>query len=253
MLISVKTPAEAAIAAATDGVTVVDVKDPSQGSLGFAGAETVNQIAATMGTDTSDQGPQGIAPHRKLVSVALGELQSLVLDDVKRIDWSAIDFVKVGLSGRYENEGWRSPLKAALSGVPATVQRVLVIYADQVDPSAAAQIVNAATEEGLSVVLLDTFDKSNGNVFAHWTATHISDLFRSARRRSMTGVLAGSIGLADLRRGYLTGADLIGVRGAVCDGDRAGSLSRQRLNELMAAFAEVKTSALSAEAQSAGR
>ena len=45
MLISVKNLPEARIAVHCEGVSIIDVKDPLQGSLGFAEASTINQIA----------------------------------------------------------------------------------------------------------------------------------------------------------------------------------------------------------------
>lgn len=228
MLVSVKTPAEAAIAAVVDGVTVIDVKDPSQGSLGFAGAAITNNIAAA------------IASKNKLLSVALGEIQEIDFDEVSRIDWTHVDFVKIGLSGFYQNPRWRSVLCDALAHVPTRVSRVLVLYVDQIEASEATDMIQDAQEAGLAVALLDTFDKSRGNTFAHWTDDAVGGVFASAARRKLTTVLAGSIGLADLPRAFRTGADLIGVRGAVCEGDRSGSLSQQRLASLIAAYREVK-------------
>ena len=228
MLVSVKTPAEAALVAAVDGVTVIDVKDPSQGSLGFAGAAITNDIAAA------------IAADKKLLSVALGELQEIDFDEVNRVDWTHVDFVKIGLSGYYQNRNWRAELCTALAHVPARVSRVLVLYVDQIDASVATNMIPDAQEAGLSVALLDTFDKSRGNTFAHWTDDAVGCVLASATRRKLTTVLAGSIGLADLPRAFRTGADLIGVRGAVCDGNRSGNLSQQRLASLITAYREVK-------------
>lgn len=229
MLISVKSPAEAAIVAAADGVTVVDVKDPARGSLGFAGTAVTNEIA------------RQISAAKPSLSVALGELQELDVEAVRQIQWAHVDFVKVGLSGLYQGARWQSELLSVLANVPAAVRRVLVLYVDQIDASRAHRMIQDAHEVGLSVVLLDTFDKARGNTFAHWSATAVEDVFQSASRSGLTTVLAGSIGLADFPKALRTGADLIGVRGAVCDGDRSGALSRQRLENLISAYHEFKT------------
>ena len=228
MLVSVKSTTEAAIVAAADGVTVVDVKDPSQGSLGFAGAAVINNIAAE------------IAADEKLFSVALGELKDLDFYEISRIQWAHVDFVKIGLSGFYQNSCWRSELGDALADIPSRVRRVLVLYVDQVDASVATDMIQDAQETDLSVVLLDTFNKSQGNTFAHWTDDDVRRVFESAGRRTMTTVLAGSLGVADFPRVFQTSADLIGVRGAVCDGDRSGSLSKHRLDRLISAYHEVR-------------
>ena len=45
MLISVKNPTEAIIAAKHPLVSIVDLKDPDSGPLGFAGADAVAEVA----------------------------------------------------------------------------------------------------------------------------------------------------------------------------------------------------------------
>jgi len=250
MLVSVKSPAEATLAAATTGVTVIDVKDPTRGSLGFAGSEVTNRIAAVVKQNSSLSIDVANSGDHKLVSVALGELQYLDFDEVSRINWANFDFVKLGLNGLYKFSRWRSPLNEALAGIPQHVQRVLVLYVDQVDATAAVDMVQPAAEDGLGVVLLDTFDKSRGNIFAHWTDAEIRSVFRTSARLSMKTVLAGSIGRADLSRALAMGADLIGVRGAVCDGERSGNLSQQRLDELLSTYRELESSSATYEAGS---
>ena len=234
MLLSVKNVSEARVAFSSDEVSILDVKNPSAGSLGFAGAVTINQIAAE--TKALRSAP---ASRFKSVSIALGELRDFDRRDVGEIDWSAIDFVKIGLSGFYKNEDWREPARLALGSIDPRVRRVLVLYVDEARPEIGNAMLNAAVADGFSVVLLDTYNKSNGCALDYWNAADCRTLFQSARLRKMTSVLAGSIGIAQLPEAKQTGADLIGVRGAVCDGDRANDLSPVRLNTFLEAYRDI--------------
>lgn len=293
MLVSVKNLNEARIALAIDGVSIIDVKDPSGGSLGLAPANTINEIAAEVagrsvadpkvadhrvadqkfvvqsGADQGDALPGNAddkgqpwdqtslirqsltrnpltrnTPVRKtLVSVAMGELAQHQTKHSDRIAWDHIDFVKFGLAGMYHNGHWRRPLLAAFSRIPDRVRKVLVLYVDQVDLHTAAAMLDATQDCGtnasanilasISVVLLDTFDKTNGSAFSHWSGGDCQSLFQMAKSRDMATVMAGSINeqhLSDVQR---TQADTVGVRGAVCDGPREGRLSAKRLESFI--------------------
>ena len=244
MLISVKNLAEAHIVAANEGVSIIDVKDPLQGSLGFAGAAIVNQIAAMVQekNGNSNCGMIGSCHSRKkLVSVALGELRNLNTHDFEQIDWEKINFAKIGLSGAYKDLRWRNPVANFFANVPNHVSRVLVLYVDQINAAASNATLAAACKDGMSVVLLDTFDKTQGNVFAHWSETDCEKLFNAASKFAMRTVLAGSVGVSDLPFALNAGADLIGVRGAVCDKDRKGDLSQKRLSNFIKTYSEAAT------------
>ena len=159
---------------------------------------------------------------------------------MQQIDWSKIRYAKVGLAGAYKDHRWRTPVAEAFADVPRQVARVLVLYVDQIAFAASHATLSAAHDDGLSVVLLDTFDKSQGNVFAHWSKIECENLFSSASKLNMKTVLAGSIGVSDLPLAVKTQADLIGVRGAVCENDRRSELSGRRLRDFVKVHAKAK-------------
>ena len=244
MLISVKNLAEARIAAASEGVSIIDVKDPLQGSLGFAGAATVNRIAAMVheagakSKSVLSRSSNGFRSPRKTVSVALGELRDLNIQGIRQIDWAKISYAKVGLSGAYRDHRWRKPLAEIFSNIPTHVARVLVVYVDQIEVTASQKTLAAAYEDGMTVVLLDTFDKSQGNIFSHWSDIDCKNLFNASSEFGMMTVLAGSIRASDLAHAVSTQVDLIGVRGAVCESDRKSELSQRRLSEFVKSYSD---------------
>jgi len=241
MLISVQNSIEAHTAAAHPLVSIVDLKDPSVGALGFAGATTANEVINTVRQKDPD----------KQISLACGELHQWRLAqedpkatfdicDMEKINWSAVTFVKVGLSGIVARRKDFERLERFFAIVPDHVRRVLVIYVDLFSPQQAAQILDEATSLNASVVLLDTFDKSRGNTFEHYSPLECQSIFNQAKAHRMTCVLAGSIDIESLVHAAETGADLIGVRGAVCQQDdspeseiRKNGLCQHRLDRFL--------------------
>ena len=137
--------------------------------------------------------------------------------------WPQIDFVKVGLSDlsldQWPLEQRLKSLVAFFSHVPDTVSRVLVIYADVFDVDQANALLDASIKTAdlnPKVLLLDTFDKTRGTIFEHYSPIQCRHLFSAARKHKLKTVLAGSIDFPILEMAAETGADLIGVRGAVC-------------------------------------
>lgn len=237
MLISVKNLTEARIAMAVEGVSIVDVKDPLNGSLGFAGADVINAVAADVAMMKHGR-PSAAAP---MLSIAMGELADHQPQDLNSIVWDNVDYAKFGLAGMYGGGGgdekencdgdWRRAWREAFSKIPDHVARVMVMYVDLIDFKIAAAMLNDLA--GANTVLLDTFDKTNGNAFAHWSVDDCKSIFRLAQSKKLLTVMAGSIGVGDLDNARQTGAAMVGVRGAVCQGPREGALSVDRLKAMV--------------------
>jgi uncharacterized protein (UPF0264 family) len=92
-------------------------------------------------------------------------------------------------------------------------------------------VLEEAANNHCRALLIDTFLKQAGNVFAHCSAKELTDWFRLARGFRMFTVLAGSLCLDDLPAALDLSPDYVAVRGAVCDGSRDGCLCPTRLND----------------------
>jgi uncharacterized protein (UPF0264 family) len=245
LLLSVKNISEAHTVVAQAEHAIIDIKDPGSGSLGFAGDDDVNEIATVVG-QTGKAFP---------ISVAMGELRLFESSTSQRLDWDRIDYVKFGLSQCYpaqnnlqtdhpaepqtDTDRWLRPLVNAFAQIPRRVKKVMVFYVDQVNlPTSLAMLRTAVSSPNIkiSAVLVDTFDKSHGNAFAHWDPLACQSLFRLASVHGLTTVMAGSIDVQDLAASKFTGAEVIGVRGAVCVGRRDGNLSSDRLKRFINAY-----------------
>jgi uncharacterized protein (UPF0264 family) len=144
-----------------------------------------------------------------------------------------------GLSGSLWTSGVTVPAAILFAGAVAIVAAA---YADHAaigspDPDV---IATAAARQGAEGVLLDTWAK-DGRTLLDWIEP--SALRRWVARSSALGLLtavAGSLDLATLPRVLESGADIVGVRGAACEGGRSGELRRERVARLREAVAAAR-------------
>jgi uncharacterized protein (UPF0264 family) len=117
---------------------------------------------------------------------------------------------------------------------------VAVVYADWQTARAPQpmDVLRIAAELRCPALLIDTWDKSAGDLFAHWSATELHQFIRNARDHQMAIVLAGSLNGSSLAAAAQLGPDLLAVRGAACADGRTGSVTAERvalLKKLIAA------------------
>jgi len=227
LLVSVRNAAEAAVALSA-GADVIDVKDPSNGSLGAATLSTIREIVATVG-------------DRALVTAAMGELAELELARAGgRIEAIAagVSLFKIGLSGCRERKDWSSSWGAIvheLSGrSPPAAAPVAVVYADweAAGSPEPLDVLNAGAEIGCAALLIDTWNKARGSLFDHWREDRLARFISEVRAKSLSIVLAGSLDGNSFTRAAAMLPDLVAVRGAVCDGGRNGAVSAARIATL---------------------
>lgn len=228
LLVSVR-DAEEACVAADAGVAIVDVKDPSNGPLGFAGATRIQSIQAAI--PTAD------------VSAALGELA----------DWDAANFrlkaplcfAKFGLAGLADR--WRDRWQVATESLNHSVEQwVAVAYADfsAVDAPAPEDVL-AQTASDAKVLLIDTFQKTGVNSIHHLGVSRLQTLRQMAQEYGMKLALAGQLCAADLDSVHDIRPDILAVRGAVCVGvDRRNRVDSQSVQDLQVRLKECCRSSL---------
>ncbi len=227
LLVSVRDAAEATIALEA-GVDVIDIKEPKAGSLGAASHHSIAAIVRTV---------NGARP----LSVALGELieDTPHRGEILSLIQSAggVSFAKIGLANTIavdrKGNDWRSHWLTALRALPDSVSGVAVVYADWKTARAPAprDVIKAGSEFGCRTMLIDTFDKRLPGLLRLWSVEEITNCLAAAREAEMQVVLAGRLSADDLPAVLALAPDLIAVRGAVCGGDRAGSLDAVKLRD----------------------
>ncbi len=224
LLVSVRDATEARLALRA-GVDWIDLKEPSAGPLGAADPKVANEVGRILVT-------------HQLRSAALGELREL--DESLSLSLaSAFPTVKVGLTGTSQTSDWKQRLQGLadiLSAVDA--QLVPVIYADwrECDAPMPEEIAAFCSELDAKYVLLDTYTKRGSDLFSWISCEQIHSLASRLGQSSCGMVLAGSVKYEMLDVLMELPIQAIGVRGAVCSGDRSGSICPQKLQSWVHKF-----------------
>ena len=223
LLVSVRDAGEAGEAVAA-GADILDAKEPSLGALAPVSPSVLAAIAAVL------------APGSAL-SVALGEpagvdaLEALLADraDTLGSPPAFLKFVPPTLAA-----GAVAAMVAAVRRAAPQARVIVAGYADRLAPGDLAAFVSAGADGGADGVLLDTMAK-DASLLARCALEDVAEFVTSAHARGLLAALAGSLALEDLPIVAALGADVAGVRGAACEGGRAGRLSAARVAPLLGA------------------
>jgi uncharacterized protein (UPF0264 family) len=228
ILVSVADASEARIALA-GGVDIIDVKDPSRGSLGAADSSVLREIVDVVG----DARP---------LSAALGDAtdERVVEDAARAAATFGLAYVNLGFAGTADAGAVERFIEAAVRGVrsvSASAGVVAVAYADasRAGSTPPERVIEAAERARAVGVLLDTARKDDGSLFDVMDQVRVGRWVRLAHEAALTAALAGSLGAADLAGALSLGADIAGVRGAACEGGRTGRIARERVAALVSA------------------
>ena len=210
LLVSVR-DADEVLAALAGGADWIDLKEPNAGPLAGVDVRVAREAV------------QALA-DRRTMSAALGELCDWETSaSHELLSVAGIGVVKLGLAGCGRLSDWQERWQAVfLEAAQHDKKMVAVIYADgqQAETPAPSEILRLAQNAGCQYLLVDTYDKSTGSVFDHFSASDLKNLFQEAKQAGMTTVLAGSLTQELLGQIPVSGVDIVAVRGAVCRGDR---------------------------------
>jgi len=224
LLVSVADAADAR-AALAGGADVIDAKDPTRGALGPVDPAIRSAIL------------EAVAGARP-VSAALGE-------PTRAGELDGLAFVKLAPGSHRRREMATASVRELVGAARRSrCAVVLAAYADADRVPAgsssptdadAASVLELAVQVGASGLLLDTADKSGPGLFALLGDAAVADWVRRTHAAGLTAAVAGRLGLDDVPRAVAAGADIIGVRGAACDGSRTGRVTVDRVASLVAA------------------
>ena len=221
LLVSVRDAAEAA-AALAGGAALIDVKDPTAGSLGAATAAAVAGVAATV---------RGSVPW----TVAAGELRDEIAAPGTIERWLGTiaagvggsvgggpAAVKVGLAGLAQT-AWQPAFRDLMAGLPATTARVVVAYAywERVEAPHPLEIVEQA-QGSSGVLLMDTADKSGPALLEACSEADLEAWVAAARSAGLAVALAGRLRLEAIPRLARLRPDVVALLSAVCSNTRLG-------------------------------
>jgi len=216
-------------AALNGGADIVDAKEPARGALGAVSAETLSEIVNQV-------------PPTRAFSIALGDFSTVdaveaAVASVQLPQRTAPSFLKLGFAGTRLPVGIRELLSAAVQAASRLASPPAVVavgYADseRADSISPDLLLTLAQETGTAGVLLDTYVKDGRGLLDWWTPIHLAAWLSEARGRRLITALAGSLSAGDVYAVCRVGPDVIGFRGAACDGGRSGQVSAERVRLL---------------------
>ncbi len=220
LLVSVRSVDEAE-EALRGGADILDVKEPSRGSLGMAEDGVLCGIAEHLVTSNSS----------RPLSSALGEVIEWRERDAIPALPDRVTYAKLGLSGLGDSASWRDEWLQVRHRFESQRQSplhwVAVAYADVEQASAPplADVMEAAVATGCSGLLIDTFHKGN-QTLADWCDQGLlNDVADRCHASRLFLALAGRLSRDSLRELINVAVDVIAIRSAACvESDRRASV-----------------------------
>jgi (5-formylfuran-3-yl)methyl phosphate synthase len=227
LLVSVRSRDEA-LAALEGGADIIDAKEPAAGALGSVSVGEFAAIVAAVG---------GAVP----VTAALGDADSeeAVEARARAFAQAGAAFVKVGFAGVAAGDRVASMIAAARRGAsPIGTAVVAVAYADHPAIGAPSPdvITSAAATAGAEGVLLDTATKDGSGLLQLVGLEALRTWVGRLQAAGMFVALAGQLSASDLALVRTLDANVVGVRGAACEGGRNGLVSAAQVRRLVSAI-----------------
>jgi len=214
------------------GASIIDIKNPREGSLGAQPPRKIAEIVAVI--------PRGIES-----SAAIGDVPNLPGMAALAAAGAAgcgIDYVKVGLlhvAAGTDAVPLLSEVHAAVKACSPTTRVIACAYADTILRGGfpPLELPAVAVLAGVDGCMLDTAHK-DGRSLRKWLGTEqLRDFVAACRQASLLCALAGSLGETDFEWVRGLQPDVVGVRGAACTGDRVtGRISSLRVRQLREAL-----------------
>ncbi len=213
------------------GADILDVKNPKEGALGANFPHVIREI-------------KQVTPKNLELSATIGDMPNLPgTASLAALGTAAsgVDYVKVGLLGAKTAQEATTLMIEVVRAVKDYNQNIKTIasgYADYktvgcISPLELPEVAYNSKADG---VLVDVKTKNKtSNLFTFLDDSQLKQFVESAHNYNLLAALAGSLCTKDIQRVNLTGADIIGVRGAVCENkDRvSGRLESQKVAELV--------------------
>lgn len=213
---------------------LIDLKEPRNGSLAATSPALWHSIAGH--TATGCQGNE--------LSIALGDGHdgASLADAVPR----QAMYAKLGFANCRTLAVVGEIYQTFRSALPSPVHAVAVAYADQEVAGCPSpdEFIAAADSIGFQHLLIDTFGKNDRWWNLRGDEPRWQRYVRSARESGLSIAMAGRLTLEDLQTivsNDVAVPDIVGVRSAVCDGDRTDTVSSRLLRAAVAIMRDPKT------------
>ncbi len=205
------------------GADIVDIKNPSRGSLGAPSFKVVKEVAEKY---------SGIVE----LSAAVGDVTccpEMVALAAYTLSKLGLNYVKLGLQISSEREGLEI-VREVVETVRSLSKVIVVGYADyeRIGALSPLQIVDIAYKADAYGVMIDTRIKDGHSSLDFLSISYIKEFVRKAQRNNLLKAFAGGLNREHLARILSLGFDVIGFRTAACENGRLGKVSERKVREL---------------------
>ncbi len=208
----------------------LDVKNPSGGSLGMPDTEVVRHVRDFTG--------EGV-----VISAAIGDAtddSTLYSERAVAVAKAGADIVKVGLFSFPSKNSivcFLRDIGGSLRSAGLERKIVAAVYADMMDKETLREFPDLMRKTGAWGCLVDTFNKSRGNLLAHMDVSSLRRFADSCRENGVVSALAGGLRSDDYEWLEEVAPDVAGFRSAVASTVRAAvGLSPEKLENLFLQF-----------------
>lgn len=203
---------EEAVIAWKCGTDIIDIKNINEGSLGASFPWVIRDVVTAINDPkVIFSATLGDLPH-KPGTAALAALGAISC---------GVKYVKAGLHGSKTVEEGIELMRAVVRTCKQYDPAITVVTAGYADYRrfgglSPQDLVEIAARSESDMVMVDTYIKDGKSMFDALSETELAEFVASAHQRGLKVALAGSIRAEHLEQLARIGADVVGVRGAVC-------------------------------------
>ncbi|RPI40045.1 MAG: (5-formylfuran-3-yl)methyl phosphate synthase [Methanoregulaceae archaeon] len=205
---------------------IIDVKKPSEGSLGANFPWVIREIKAF---------------SKKPVSAAIGDFDykpggaSLAAYGAA---CAGADFVKIGLAFDGKEQA-RDVIRAVVKAVKDEFPKKFVVIAaysdfERMHSISPFDMAPIASECGADFAMVDTGIKDRQSTFAFMNEEILRSFTEKNKKLGLGTALAGALKFEDIAALKRINPDIIGVRGMVCGGDRNATIREDLIQKTLA-------------------
>jgi hypothetical protein len=217
-----------AIEALKGGCDIIDIKNPIEGSIGANFPSVIRKV-------------REVVPKNFEISACIGDMPNLPGTASLAALGAAscnVNYIKVGLKGaktKKEAIYLVENVVKTVKGFDKSKKVAVSVYGDYkraktLNPMLLPEVVYRT---GADVTMLDTTIK-DGKIFDFLEIEQLKEFVEKSHKLGLLATLAGSLGKEDVELVSEAGADILGVRGSVCDGDRIkGGIKSSLVRELV--------------------
>lgn len=218
---------EEALLAYKNKAQLIDIKNPIEGSLGAQNPIVIKEIVDSI-------------PHNIEISATVGDVPFLpctVAQAVYAVASLGVDYVKLGLKGCKSIENVKQIVSELIKAIKPFKKTKLIIgcYADykEAETLSPLDILKGIGNMDVKGILIDTLTKDGRNLFDFLREEELEEITNEAHKNNLLCALAGSIKLEHIDKLKKIGADISGVRGAICENGRMGRLLPDKIEQFV--------------------